>query len=122
MEDLPPQIEEAIEDYVDLSHGRTVTVLPIRQPEHKTEGDVLASRNETSETRTRRAVIGALIVEQIDRRRREELGAVLIVDNIYIYIPGRQELDAVLVVSSGVRPLEGDELVGICFSHGWKIT
>ena len=26
--DLPPQIEEAIEDYVDLSHGRTVTVLP----------------------------------------------------------------------------------------------
>jgi len=66
MEDLPPQIEEAIEDYVDLSHGRTVTVLPIRQPERKTEGDVLAARNETNETRTRRDVIGALIVEQIE--------------------------------------------------------
>ena len=66
MEDLPPQIEEAIEDYVDLSHGRTVTVLPIRQPERKVEGDVLASRNETNETRTRRDVIGALIVEQIE--------------------------------------------------------
>jgi len=66
MEDLPPQIEEAIEDYVDLSHGRTITVLPIRQPEKKTEGDVLAARSETSETRTRRDIIGALIVEQIE--------------------------------------------------------
>lgn len=66
MVDLPPQLEEAIEDYVDLSHGRTVTVLPIRQPERKTEGDMLASRNETSETRTRRDIIGALIVEQIE--------------------------------------------------------
>ena len=65
-EDLPPQLEEAIEDYVDLSHGRTITVLPLRQPERKTEGDVLASRNETSETRQRRDIIGALIVEQIE--------------------------------------------------------
>ena len=66
MEDLPPQIEEAIEDYVDLSHGRTITVLPIRQPERKIEGDVLAARSETSETRMRRDIIGALIVEQIE--------------------------------------------------------
>ena len=66
MEDLPPQIEEAIEDYVDLSHGRTITVLPIRQPERKIEGDVLAARSETNETRTRREIIGALIVEQIE--------------------------------------------------------
>ncbi len=66
MVDLPPQIEEAIEDYVDLSHGRTITVLPIRQPERKIEGDVLAARSETSETRTRREIIGALIVEQIE--------------------------------------------------------
>lgn len=65
-EDLPPQLEEAIEDYVDLSHGRTVTVLPIRQPERKTEGDMLAARNESSETRQRREIIGALIVEQIE--------------------------------------------------------
>lgn len=66
MVDLPPQIEEAVEDYVDLSHGRTITVLPIRQPERKIEGDVLAARSETSETRTRREIIGALIVEQIE--------------------------------------------------------
>lgn len=65
-EDLPPQIEEAIEDYVDVSHGRTVTVLPIRQPERQIEGDVLAQRNESNEARIRRNVIGALIVEQIE--------------------------------------------------------
>lgn len=65
-EDLPAQLEEAIEDYVDLSHGRTVTVLPIRQPERKLEGDVLAERNETNEARVRREIIGALIVEQIE--------------------------------------------------------
>jgi hypothetical protein len=65
-EDLPPQLEEAVEDYVDLSHGRTITILPIRQPERTIEGDVLASRNESNETRQRRKVIGALIVEQIE--------------------------------------------------------
>jgi len=65
-EDLPPQIEEAIEEYVDLSHGRTITVLPLRQPEKTVEGDVLAARNETNEARQRREVIGALIVEQIE--------------------------------------------------------
>lgn len=65
-EDLPPQLEEAVEDYVDLSHGRTITILPIRQPERTIEGDVLASRNESNETRQRRAIIGALIVEQIE--------------------------------------------------------
>ena len=27
-EDLPPQIEEALEDYVDQSYGRNVAVLP----------------------------------------------------------------------------------------------
>jgi hypothetical protein len=43
-----------------------VTVLPIRQPERKLEGDVLAERNETNEARVRREIIGALIVEQIE--------------------------------------------------------
>ncbi|MFM2217099.1 MAG: hypothetical protein RL240_1417, partial [Planctomycetota bacterium] len=71
-EDLPPQLEEAIEDYVDLSHGRTVTVLPIRQPERKLEGDILAERNETNEARVRQEIIGALIVEQIETQLSRE--------------------------------------------------
>ena len=38
--DLPPQLEEAVEDYVDLSHGRSIVVLPIRRPEKLIAGDV----------------------------------------------------------------------------------
>ena len=34
-EDLPPQIEEALEDYVDQSYGRNIAVLPLREPERR---------------------------------------------------------------------------------------
>ncbi|MEM8667016.1 MAG: HlyD family efflux transporter periplasmic adaptor subunit [Planctomycetota bacterium] len=67
-EDLPPQIEEALEDYVDQSYGRNVAVLPLREPERK-----LGTDNESGATGTldrdnahRGDVIGALIVEQIE--------------------------------------------------------
>lgn len=67
-EDLPPQIEEALEDYVDQSYGRNVAVLPLREPERR-----LGADNESGATGTldrdnahRGDVIGALIVEQIE--------------------------------------------------------
>ncbi|MDG2223393.1 MAG: biotin/lipoyl-binding protein [Rubripirellula sp.] len=67
-EDLPPQIEEALEDYVDQSYGRNVAVLPLREPERK-----LGADNESGATGAldrdnahRGEVIGALIVEQIE--------------------------------------------------------
>lgn len=66
VEDLPPQLEEAIEDYVDLSHGRTVAVLPIRRPEKVVEGDVQSKKTVQREDRSTREIIGALIVEQIE--------------------------------------------------------
>ncbi len=65
-EDLPPQIEEAVEDYVDQSHGRTIAVLPIYRPEKTIEGDVLTARNVSPESRHRGPAIGALIIEQIE--------------------------------------------------------
>jgi hypothetical protein len=65
-DDLPPQIEEAVEDYVDQSHGRTVAVLPIYRPEKTVDGDVLTQRNVSPESRHRGPVIGALIIEQIE--------------------------------------------------------
>lgn len=64
--DLPPQLEEAIEDYVDLSHGRSIAVLPIRRPEKVVEGDVKSKENVLNEDMTKREIIGALIVEQIE--------------------------------------------------------
>ncbi len=65
-DELPPQLEEAVEDYVDLSHGRSVVVLPIRRPEKLIAGDVHAKQKVQREDRTANEVIGALIIEQIE--------------------------------------------------------
>lgn len=72
--DLPPQLEEAVEDYVDLSHGRTIAVLPIRRPEKVIEGDVQSKELVQREDLSKREIIGALIVEQIESQvSREDL-------------------------------------------------
>ena len=67
-EDLPPQIEEAFEDYVDQSYGRNIAVLPLREPERTlgkdTEGG--AAGEIDRDNAHRGEVIGALIVEQIE--------------------------------------------------------
>lgn len=64
--DLPPQLEAAVEDYVDLSHGRSIAVLPIRRPDKVIEGDVQAKNSQHVENLNKREIIGALIVEQIE--------------------------------------------------------
>lgn len=73
VEDLPPQLEEAIEDYVDLSHGRTIAILPIRRPEKVVEGDVHSKELVQREDMSKREIIGALIVEQIESQVPTEL-------------------------------------------------
>jgi len=73
VEDLPPQLEEAIEDYVDLSHGRTIAVLPIRRPERVIEGDVHSKETVQREDMSAREIIGALIVEQIETQVPNEV-------------------------------------------------
>jgi Biotin-lipoyl like/HlyD family secretion protein len=73
VEDLPPQLEEAIEDYVDLSHGRTIAVLPIRRPEKVIEGDVNSKETVQREDMSAREIIGALIVEQIESQVPNEV-------------------------------------------------
>ncbi|HET6880203.1 MAG TPA: HlyD family efflux transporter periplasmic adaptor subunit [Pirellulales bacterium] len=60
--DLAPQVEEAVQAYVDESHSKHVAVLPLKRPEaDKTDED--ADEPET---------IGALIVEQIEDARPRE--------------------------------------------------
>ncbi|MFO1066115.1 MAG: biotin/lipoyl-binding protein [Pirellulales bacterium] len=73
VEDLPPQLEEAIEDYVDLSHGRTIAVLPIRRPEKVVEGDVYSKEHVQREDLSAREIIGALVVEQIESQLPADL-------------------------------------------------
>ena len=67
-EDLPPQIEEALEDYVDLSYGRNLAVLPLRAPERTLgrEKEQGAAGEVDRDDAHRGEVIGALIVEQIE--------------------------------------------------------
>lgn len=73
VEDLPPQLEEAVEDYVDLSHGRTVAVLPIRRPEKVVEGDVQSKEHVQREDLSTREIIGALVIEQIESQISTDL-------------------------------------------------
>jgi multidrug efflux pump subunit AcrA (membrane-fusion protein) len=67
-EDLPPQIEEALEDYVDQSYGRNIAVLPLREPERRLGTDLNsgAAGEIDRDDAHRGEVIGALIIEQIE--------------------------------------------------------
>ncbi|MEM6980527.1 MAG: biotin/lipoyl-binding protein [Planctomycetota bacterium] len=67
-EDLPPQIEEALEEYVDQSYGRNLAVLPLREPQRKLGmgADEGAAGEIDRDDAHRGEVIGALIVEQIE--------------------------------------------------------
>lgn len=60
--DMAPQVEDAIEEYVDESHSKNVAVLPLTRPEPPEEDD--PKKREDPEP-----PIGALIVEQIEDSR-----------------------------------------------------
>lgn len=65
-EDLPPQVEEAIEHYVDESYAKSVTVLPLRKPLGLDEATDERTGEAAQERVEDREVIGALIIEQIE--------------------------------------------------------
>jgi hypothetical protein len=66
-EHLPPQVEEALDAYVDESYAKNVIVLPMRKPGDP-EAAARGGRNAEliGEVHVEREVIGALIVEQIE--------------------------------------------------------
>jgi hypothetical protein len=70
MDDLPPQIEEALKLYVEESHAKSVVVIPIFEPESKKktddQSDQVESDDANSQSRQASEVIGALIVEKIE--------------------------------------------------------
>ncbi len=65
-EDLPPQIEQAIEEYVDQSYTKSLAVIPLRKPQQvdpgpsETGGVAVEERSHTGQ------IVGALIIEQIE--------------------------------------------------------
>lgn len=66
-DDLPPQVEEAVESYVEESYAKGVTVLPLRKPRPAdAEQASAAAANAEIENTDPLEVIGALIIEQIE--------------------------------------------------------
>lgn len=69
-EDLSPQLEAAVHDYVDESHTKTIAVIPLRRPEHATDN---MKREEGEEERQYQGeILGALVVEQIEDSSQQE--------------------------------------------------
>ncbi len=62
-DDLPPQLEEAIHNYVEESYTKSLVILPLRKP--KIGDDQLTSLGGDEEL-AKREIIGALIVEQLE--------------------------------------------------------
>jgi hypothetical protein len=60
--DMAPQVENAVEEYVDEAHSKTVAILPLKRPEPPEEDDPKKKPEP-------QPVIGALIVEQIEDSR-----------------------------------------------------
>lgn len=60
---MPPQVEDAVQAYVDEAHSKTVAVLPLKRPMPEPEPDEPPRRPE---------IIGALVVEQIEDARPRE--------------------------------------------------
>lgn len=65
-EDLPPQITEALDEYVDESYAKTIAILPIRRPKTAEERTNERAEDHTYESNEGNPVIGALVVEQLE--------------------------------------------------------
>ena len=71
-QDLPPQIENALQEYIDESHTKSLALVPIRRHEEEDDPDEMGKDESVSEEATGE-VIGALIVEQIDTPQSRDL-------------------------------------------------
>jgi multidrug efflux pump subunit AcrA (membrane-fusion protein) len=60
--DMAPQVEDAIQEYIDESHSKNVAVLPLKRPQPTAEEDPDSHREPEPP-------VGALIVEQIEDSR-----------------------------------------------------
>jgi hypothetical protein len=61
-QDMAPQVEEAVQEYVDESHSKTVAVLPLQRPR-------VGDQDDPEKRLEVEPPIGALIVEQIEDSR-----------------------------------------------------
>jgi multidrug resistance efflux pump len=72
-EDLPPQIEQAIEEYVDQSYTKSLAVVPLRKPRAADATQQTSVAQTEAEQAHQGPIVGALIVEQIESEIPREL-------------------------------------------------
>ncbi len=74
-QDLPPQLETALEDYVDESHTKSLAVLPLfkSDPFKEKKDDELGAETQSPYQSAQGDVIGSLIIEQIDSVQSRDL-------------------------------------------------
>jgi biotin carboxyl carrier protein len=72
-EDLPPQIEQAIEEYVDQSYTKSLAVVPLRKPKPADANQQPTVALTESEQAHQGPIVGALIVEQIESEIPREI-------------------------------------------------
>lgn len=70
-EDFPPQIESAIEEYVDQSYTKSLAVIPLRKAQSTVEAPTTGGQTEVAPNSGE--IIGALIVEQIESEIPREI-------------------------------------------------
>lgn len=71
-EELPPQIEQCLEEYLDLSHSKAVAIVPLvhAPPVNDDQTDLTKARQAAQ---VKKKLLGALIIEQLgDQRIPEE--------------------------------------------------
>ena len=70
-DDYPPQIESAIEEYVDQSYTKSLAVIPLRKPQSTVQAPATGPQTEIAANSGE--IIGALIVEQIESEIPREI-------------------------------------------------
>ena len=75
MQDLPPQVEQALEAYVDESHTKSLAVLPLFKSDwlKQKKSEELGAEAEAKYQSDRGDVIGSVIIEQIDSVQSRDL-------------------------------------------------
>jgi hypothetical protein len=65
-EDLPPQVEESLHEYVDESHTRMLALLPLRRPKRGDDMRQTVTGEADEESNLANEIVGVLVVEQIE--------------------------------------------------------
>jgi multidrug resistance efflux pump len=73
VEDLPPQVEEALDDYIDESHTKMLAILPLRRPKRADAVRETVTGEADEESNESNEIIGAMIVEQIESDLPDEV-------------------------------------------------